>query len=187
MFFLSKTDDGTGLKKCKKTIKDPTKASTEWKRHSTPHDPKSRGAELNNHQDGSTTQSQSWAGRQYSSPQQEALPRVPSCPSQINSDSSSHMPKQHITSFAELARCKKGGGDSSLMENSMEAPTCSKFAQKTSPVQRKASQGKNIALIASVETLQSSEVFEPASQSGGKQVFYFTVLNTSFLKEHWKC
>ncbi|XP_036450330.1 iporin [Colossoma macropomum] len=160
-------DEDIELKRSKRTIRDSSKGTRERKAHSTAH-PKSRDPEPSNHEYRSA---QSWDGRRgYScSPKLEALPRVPSCPSQINSDLSSRVPKQHITSFAELARCKKGGGDSSSMDNSMEAPTCSKFTLNTSPIQKKTPLGQNITLITNQSTKipDSSEICETPSKLEG--------------------
>ncbi|XP_017552748.1 iporin [Pygocentrus nattereri] len=164
-------DEDIELKRSKRTIRDSLKGTKERKAHNTTHNPKSRDPESSNHEYRSATQSQSWEGRwgDSSSPKLEALPRVPSCPSQMNSDLSSCVPKQHITSFAELARCKKGGGDSSSIENSMEAPTCSKFTQNTSPIQRKTPLGPNITLNTnqSTKTSDHSEIYETPSKSEG--------------------
>ncbi|KAI4876348.1 hypothetical protein NFI96_017813, partial [Prochilodus magdalenae] len=160
------------LKRGKRTIMDTSNSAREEKGHNTAHNPKCIDTEPNNHEYIWATHSQSWDGRQghFSSTKLESLQHVPSCPSQINIDLSLHVPKQHITSFAEIARCKKVAGNSSLsMENSIEAPTCSRFAQNTSPIQRKTPLGQDKTLLTnqSNKMTDNSEICETPTKSEG--------------------
>ncbi|XP_066507410.1 AP-4 complex accessory subunit RUSC2 [Hoplias malabaricus] len=133
------TDEDVELKRSKRTIRDISKGPRERQAHGTTQNPTYGGPDLGNRDYSGTAQSQSWHGTHEgsSSPKLDALPRVPSCPSRINLDLPTRVTKQHVTSFAELARCKKATGDSSSMENRLEVPTCSRFAQNTSPIHRK--------------------------------------------------
>ncbi|XP_072514484.1 AP-4 complex accessory subunit RUSC2 isoform X2 [Salminus brasiliensis] len=168
-----------------KNIRNPSKGAGGRKSHGTTHNLKSRGPEPKKRECSRPAQSQSWDGRQdcCSSPMLEALPRAPSCPGQINLDLCSHGPKQHITSFAELARCKKAGGDSSSVESSMEVPTCSKFTQSTSPMLRKAPLGQDLTVITSQLTKirETSSTLEGACAPSPEVVRYSKAQRPTFL------
>ncbi|KAG9263317.1 iporin [Astyanax mexicanus] len=150
-----------------KNTRDPSKSARERK-----YPKSSKGPEAKNHKHIHPAHSQSWYGQQNCcfSPKLDTLPRISSCPGHINLEQcSSQVPKHHTTSFAELARCKKAGGDLSSVESSMEAPTCSRFTQSTSPTLRKAPLGLNSTVITSQETrmMGSSEMCEMPSTSEG--------------------
>ncbi|XP_065146512.1 AP-4 complex accessory subunit RUSC2 [Paramisgurnus dabryanus] len=80
-----------------------------------------------------TSQSQSWIGSQKYT-KQWSLQN--SCPSHVDTNLSSPRSRQHATSFAEIARCKKGNGQLLNMKKSVEGSLGS-FSCNLSAVQKK--------------------------------------------------
>ncbi|KAK3521904.1 hypothetical protein QTP70_018992, partial [Hemibagrus guttatus] len=147
-------DEDTELNKSKSTrkiLKEKNRRKTCNKTH---HD-KHKDQEANSHEHTSATRvSPSWNKQpRHSLPNEESLRRVLSCPSQISS--SSHVLKQHKTSFAELARYKKSLRSPSVVKNSKEDPICAHFSQNISNDQRKAPLGQNETLITSTTEKES--------------------------------
>lgn len=145
---LSQVDEDAELKRSKITRKI-SKGINERKTHSKTHHDECKDPEPKSYEHTSATRvSQSWNNKPWCSlPKQEGLRHVLSCPGQISI--SSHVLRQHKTSFAELARYKKSERSPSMVKNSKEDPTCSWFSQNISPVQRKAPSGQNVTLITS--------------------------------------
>lgn len=119
-----------------------SKGANEQNNHSKTHQWQIKYPEHNNHEHPSATQVfQSWNNTPCRSlPKQKGLRRVLSCPSQISV--SSHLPTRHKTSFAELARYKKSP---LVVTNRKENPTCSRFFQNISSVQRVGPLGPKIS------------------------------------------
>ncbi|KAF7700816.1 uncharacterized protein LOC124393884 [Silurus meridionalis] len=133
--------DKKGSKRNRKIQREINKEKTCSKIHPD------KDPEPNNHEQTSALQiSQSWKNKLcHSLSKQEGLRRVLSCPSQISP--SSHVLKQHKTSFAELARHKNTESSLSVVKNSKEDPTCFHFLQNSSTVYRKDNLGQNVTLI----------------------------------------
>lgn len=69
-----------------------------------------------------TPQSQSWTDSQKCSILSKQGVLQKSCPSHLDTNLSSPQTRQHATSFAEIARCKKENKDTSLKQG-MEGPS----------------------------------------------------------------
>ncbi|XP_077099110.1 AP-4 complex accessory subunit RUSC2 isoform X2 [Siphateles boraxobius] len=82
-----------------------------------------------------TTQSQSWTGSQKCSALSKLGALQTSCPCHLDTNVSSPLSRKHATSFAEIVRCKKGNGESS-MKKSMEDPSGSHFIHNLSSIQK---------------------------------------------------
>ncbi|KAG7322918.1 hypothetical protein KOW79_014264 [Hemibagrus wyckioides] len=149
-----KADEDTELNQSKSTRKISKEKNRRKTCNKTHHD-KHKDQEPNSHEHTSATQvSQSWNKQPcHSLPNEESLRRVLSCPSQISL--SSHVLKQHKTSFAELARYKKSLRSPSVVKNCKEDPTCSHFSQKISNGQRNTPLGQNETLITSTTGKES--------------------------------
>ncbi|XP_055064802.2 AP-4 complex accessory subunit RUSC2 [Misgurnus anguillicaudatus] len=79
-----------------------------------------------------TPQSQSWIGsRKYL----KQLSQQNSCPGHVDTNVSSPRSRQHATSFAEIARCKKGNGNLSTTKKNAEGPLAS-FSCNLSAIQK---------------------------------------------------
>ncbi|XP_051764451.1 AP-4 complex accessory subunit RUSC2 isoform X3 [Ctenopharyngodon idella] len=80
-----------------------------------------------------TTQSQSWTGSQKCSTLLKLGALQNSCPSNLDTNLSSPLSRQHATTFVEIVRSKKGNGESS---KSIEDPSGSHFLHNLSSIQK---------------------------------------------------
>lgn len=151
---LFQADEDPELNQSKSNRKSSKEKNKRKPCNKTHHD-KHKDQEPNSHEHTSATrESQSWNMQPcHSLPNEESLRRVLSCPSQISL--SSHVLKQHKTSFAELARYKKSLRSPSVVKNSKEDPTCSHFSQNISNGQRNTPLGQNETLITSMTGKES--------------------------------
>ncbi|XP_016102692.1 iporin isoform X1 [Sinocyclocheilus grahami] len=82
-----------------------------------------------------TPQSQSWISSQKCSTLSNLGALQNSCSGHLDTNLSSPLSRQHATSFAEIARCKKGNGEQS-MKKCIEDPSGSHFIQNLSSIQK---------------------------------------------------
>ncbi|KAG1970768.1 iporin isoform X1 [Pimephales promelas] len=82
-----------------------------------------------------TPQSQSWTGSQKCSVLSKLGALQNSCPCHSDTNISSPLSMNHATCFAEIVRCKKGKGESS-MKKSIEDPSGSHFIHNLSSIQK---------------------------------------------------
>jgi len=82
-----------------------------------------------------TPQSQSWTGSQKCSVLSKLGALQNSCPCHSDTNISSPLSMNHATCFAEIVRCKKGKGESS-MKKSIEGPSGSHFIHNLSSIQK---------------------------------------------------
>lgn len=80
-----------------------------------------------------TTQSQSWTGSEKCSTLLKLGALQNSCPSNLDTNLSSPLYRQHATSFVEIVRSKKGNGESS---KSIADPSGSHFIHNLSSIQK---------------------------------------------------
>ncbi|KAL1266843.1 hypothetical protein QQF64_002518 [Cirrhinus molitorella] len=115
------------MKNNKQADKDQSKGAKERMSHIKTHQTASREHDSCNYI--KTTQSQSWIGSRKRSSLSKLGVLQNSCPSHLDTNLSSPPSRQHATSFAEIARCKKENGEPS-MKKSTEDPSGSHFIQK---------------------------------------------------------
>ncbi|XDV53987.1 hypothetical protein PO909_022369 [Leuciscus waleckii] len=82
-----------------------------------------------------TPQSQSWTGSQKCSALSKLGALQSSCPCHLDTNVSSSPSRKHATFFAEIVRCKKRNGESS-MKKSIEDPSGSHFIHNLSSIQK---------------------------------------------------
>lgn len=121
------------MKHIRRADKDQAKGTKERMAHIKTHQTVPR--EHNSCNYTKTPQSQSWISSQKCSTLLNLGALQNSCPSHLDTNLSSPLSRQHATSFAEIARCKKGNGEQS-MKKCIEDPSGSHFIQNLSSFQK---------------------------------------------------
>ncbi len=121
------------MKNMRRADKDQSKGTKERMAHIKTHQTALR--EHNSCNYTKTPQSQSWISSQKCSTLSNLGDLQNSCPSHLDTNLSSPLSRQHATSFAEIARCKKGNGEQS-MKRCIEDPSGSHFIQNLSSIQK---------------------------------------------------
>lgn len=128
-FKLFQGDGKIEMKNTNHAPKDQTKRTKE--RMKSRH---SASREQDSHNSIKAPQSQSWIGSQKCTLSKLGALQN-SCPCHLNTGLSSPSSRQHATSFAEIARCKKEIGESYL-KMTVDDPSSSSFIHKISTIQK---------------------------------------------------
>ncbi|XP_043106555.1 iporin isoform X1 [Puntigrus tetrazona] len=130
---VHKGDGNIEVKNIRRANKDESKGTKERIAHIKTH--QSAPREHSSCSYIKTPQSQSWITSQKCSTLSNLGALQNSCPSHLDTNLSSLVSRQHATSFAEIARCKKGNGEQS-MKKCIQDSSGSHFFQNLSSVQK---------------------------------------------------